>query len=171
VSTGAILDDGTPALVFDVDDLVRSMDKTLGQDALRKVTAPAEAAHPRTRQRLLVVDDSITVREVERRLLENQGYEVVVAVDGMDAWNVLQRASFDLLVTDVDMPRMDGLELIRRVRAAPRTASLPVVIVSYKEQPEYRIKGMEAGANYYLTKSTFHDESLVSAVRDLIGEA
>ncbi len=171
ISTGAILDDGTPALVLDVDDLVRSMDKLLGEDALRKVMPPAEPAHPRTRQRLLVVDDSITVREVERRLLENQGYEVVVAVDGMEAWNAIQRTSFDLLVTDVDMPRMDGIELIRRVRSAPRTASLPVVIVSYKEQPEYRIKGMEAGANYYLTKSTFHDESLVSAVRDLIGEA
>jgi two-component system sensor histidine kinase and response regulator WspE len=66
---------------------------------------------------------------------------------------------------------MDGLELTRHVRAAPQTASLPIVIVSYKEQPEYRLKGMEAGANYYLTKSSFHDESLVNAVRDLIGEA
>jgi two-component system, chemotaxis family, sensor histidine kinase and response regulator WspE len=65
---------------------------------------------------------------------------------------------------------MDGLELVRHVRAAPRLSTLPVVIVSYKEQPECRIKGMEAGANYYLTKSSFHDESLLTAVRDLIGE-
>jgi two-component system sensor histidine kinase and response regulator WspE len=171
VSTGAILDDGTPALILDADDLVRSMDKLLGQGAPRKVAAPAESAPPCSRRRVLVVDDSITVREVERRLLENNGYEVVVAVDGMDGWNAVQRASFDLLVTDVDMPRMDGLELVRRVRAAPRTAGMPIVIVSYKEQPEYRIKGMEAGANYYLTKSSFQDESLVGAVRDLIGEA
>ena len=165
------LDDGTPTLILDADDLVRSMDKLLGQGTLQKVTAAAESARPRARRRVLVVDDSITVREVERRLLENNGYEVAVAVDGMDGWNALQRASFDLLVTDVDMPRMDGLELVRHVRAAPRTASLPIVIVSYKEQPEYRLKGMEAGANYYLTKSSFHDESLVGAVRDLIGEA
>lgn len=171
ISNGAILDDGTPALILDVDDLVRSMDKLLGQGELRKVTASGESIRPRAPRRILVVDDSITVREVERRLLENQGYEVTVAVDGMDGWNTLQRASFDLLVTDVDMPRMDGLELVRRVRSAPRSAALPIVIVSYKEQPEYRLKGMEAGANYYLTKSSFHDESLIGVVRDLIGEA
>ncbi len=171
ISSGAILDDGTPVLILDADDLVRSMDTLLSQGALQKLTAPAEAAKPHGRRRVLVVDDSLTVREVERRLLENRGYEVTVAVDGMDGWNALQRASFDLLVTDVDMPRMDGLELIRRVRSAPRTAGLPVIIVSYKEQPEYRLQGMEAGANYYLTKSSFHDESLVGVVRDLIGEA
>ncbi len=69
------------------------------------------------------------------------------------------------------MPRLDGIELLRRVRTAPRLSRLPVVIVSYKEQDEYRMKGLEAGANYYLTKGSFHDESFLNAVRDLIGEA
>jgi two-component system sensor histidine kinase and response regulator WspE len=123
------------------------------------------------RKRVLVVDDSLTVREVERRLLENRGYEVVVAVDGMDGWNALQGSRFDLVVTDVDMPRLDGIELLKRIKGGAPTRSIPVMIVSYKDQEEYRTMGLEAGASYYLTKSSFHDETLVSAVRDLIGEA
>ncbi len=171
ISAGAILDNGTPTLILDTDDLVRSMDDVLSQGSLQKLKAPLQPVRSHPQRRILVVDDSITVREVERRLLQINGYDVAVAVDGMDGWNALQRTTFDLLITDVDMPRMDGLELVRRVRAAPRLSAMPIVIVSYKEQPEHRIKGMEAGANYYLAKSSFNDESLVSAVRDLIGEA
>jgi len=96
---------------------------------------------------------------------------VTVAVDGMDGWNALQGSRFDLVVTDVDMPRMDGIELVRRIKSIAPTRSLPVMIVSYKDQEEYRNKGLEAGASYYLTKSSFHDETLINAVRDLIGEA
>jgi two-component system sensor histidine kinase and response regulator WspE len=91
-------------------------------------------------------------------------------VDGIDGWNALQTTHFDLVVTDVDMPRMDGIELVRRIKGSGPTASVPVMIVSYKDQDEYRIRGLEAGASYYLTKGSFHDETLVSAVRDLIGE-
>jgi two-component system sensor histidine kinase and response regulator WspE len=123
------------------------------------------------RKRILVVDDSLTVREVERRLLENHGYEVTVAVDGMDGWNAVQSSRFDLVVTDVDMPRMDGIDLLKRIKGIAPTKSIPVMIVSYKDQEEYRTKGLEAGASYYLTKSAFHDETLINAVRDLIGEA
>jgi two-component system sensor histidine kinase and response regulator WspE len=123
------------------------------------------------RKRILVVDDSLTVREVERRLLESRGYDVTVAVDGMDGWHTIQDGSFDLVVTDIDMPRMDGIELVKRIKGAAHTARIPVMIVSYKEQEEYRMKGLEAGASHYLTKSSFHDASLVNAVRDLIGEA
>ncbi len=76
---------------------------------------------------------------------------------------------FDLLVTDIDMPKMDGIELVRLVRADPRLNRLPVIVVSYKDREEDKNKGLEAGADYYLAKSSFHDESLIEAVQILIG--
>jgi len=123
------------------------------------------------RKRVLVVDDSLTVRELERKLLTNRGYQVVVAVDGMDGWNAVRTESFDLVITDIDMPRMDGIELVSLIRKAPNLQSLPVMIVSYKDREEDRQRGMDAGADYYFTKSSFHDETLLQAVTDLIGEA
>ena len=171
IAATAILEDGAPVLILDVEDVVRSIDNLLTHARPQKLAGPRDAAGLRRGKHVLVVDDSLTVREVERRLLENGGYEVAVAVDGMDGWNKLQNTAFDLLVADVDMPRLDGIELLRRVRALPRLSRLPVVIVSYREQEEYRMKGLDAGANYYLTKSSFHDETFLRAVRDLIGEA
>jgi two-component system sensor histidine kinase and response regulator WspE len=170
VSAGAILEDGSPVVILDSEDLVRSIDNLLTHGRLRKLGQQTRAAKA-ARKRVLVVDDSLTVREVERRLLENRGYEVTVAVDGMDGWNAVQGSRFDLVVTDVDMPRMDGIELVKRIKGVASTKSLPVMIVSYKDQEEYRTRGLEAGARYYLTKSSFHDETLIDAVRDLIGEA
>jgi two-component system sensor histidine kinase and response regulator WspE len=169
ISAGALLEDGTPTLIFDVDDLVRTIDNRLAQGRLKKV---GDRVHHRdeVRKRVLVVDDSLTVRQVERKLLENRGYEVAVAVDGMDGWNTLQGERFDLVITDVDMPRMNGIDLVRRIKEHPALRILPVMIISYKDREEDRMRGLEAGANYYLTKSSFHDESLLDAVRDLIGE-
>ena len=170
ISAGAILEDGSPVLILDIDDLVRSIDNLLTQGNLLRVEEKGEQKEA-SRKRILVVDDSLTVREVERRLLENRGYEVVVAVDGMDGWNLLQGDSgFDLVISDVDMPRMNGIEFIRKIRQEPTLKGLPVIIVSYKDREEDRINGLNAGANYYLTKSSFHDEGLANAVRDMIGE-
>jgi two-component system sensor histidine kinase and response regulator WspE len=121
------------------------------------------------RKRVLVVDDSITVRETERQVLETRGYLVDVAVDGVDGWNALRTGRYDLVVTDVDMPRLDGIELVRRVRADRRHANLPVVIVSYKDRDEDRLRGLDAGASYYLPKSSFQDDRFLRAVEDLIG--
>ncbi|WAC29485.1 response regulator [Ancylobacter sp. SL191] len=111
------------------------------------------------------------MRELERKLLEHHGYEVEVAVDGMDGWNVVRSEGFDLVVTDVDMPRMDGIELVTLMRRDPRLRNLPVMIVSYKDREEDRRRGLDAGADYYLTKGSFHDETLIQAVTDLIGPA
>ena len=169
ISAGAILEDGSPVLILDMDDLVRSIDHLLTHGRLRKVGLAREE-QTTGRKRVLVVDDSLTVREVERKLLETQGYEVTVAVDGMDGWNNLQGAPFDLVVSDIDMPRMNGIDLVRKIKADPLLKALPVMIVSYKDREEDRLRGLEAGANYYLTKSSFHDETLLEAVRDLIGE-
>jgi two-component system sensor histidine kinase and response regulator WspE len=111
------------------------------------------------------------VREVERRLLENHGYDVVTAVDGLDGWSAVLAGHFDLVISDYDMPRLNGVELVSQIRREPKLQSLPVMLVSYKDRDEDRRRGLEAGANYYLTKSGFHDETLLRAVVDLIGES
>ncbi len=173
IAAGAILADRAPVLIVDVDDLLRSVE-TLASgsrlDALRFGTAASEEAQ-RQRRRVLVVDDSLTVRELERKLLTSRGYEVEVAVDGVDGWNTLRSRDYDLIISDVDMPRMDGIELIRLVKDDARLRSVPVMIVSYKDREEDRRRGLDAGADYYLTKSSFHDDSLLQAVDDLIGGA
>jgi two-component system sensor histidine kinase and response regulator WspE len=168
VSAAAILDDGAPVLVADVEDMARSMDQFIRTGTLRRLEKKnaAQAA----RKRILVVDDSITVRETERQLLRARGYDVAVAVDGQEGWNVLQAERFDLVVTDVDMPRMNGLELVRAMRQNGAWRDVPVVIISYKDREEDRLRGLEVGANYYLTKGSFHDNTFLQAVTDLIGE-
>ena len=169
VSAAAILDDGSPVLIADVEDLVRSMDRFIQTGTLRRCdAAPLRAA---AKKRVLVVDDSITVREVQKQILRARGYEVEVAVDGQDGWNRLRAESYDLVVSDVDMPRMTGLEFVRKIRDDARLKELPVVIVSYKDREEDRLRGLDAGANFYLTKSSFQDDSFVDAVVALIGPA
>lgn len=171
VSAGALLDDGTPVLILDIEDLCSSIGKLLGSGNLQRVDSHDKQAGGRTRKRVLVVDDSLTVRELERKLLLSRGYEVAVAVDGMDGWNALRAESFDLLITDIDMPRMDGIELVSLVRRDSRMQSLPVMVVSYKDREEDRQRGLDAGADYYLAKASFHDEALLDAVQVLIGDA
>ena len=136
---------------------------------LSRIRRENESVTEKKNKRVLVVDDSITVREVERKLLENNGYEVDVAVDGMEGWNAVRLGNYDLVISDVDMPRMNGIEFVRKMKQEARFKDLPVMIVSYKDREEDRIRGLDAGANYYLTKSSFHDETLLTAVRDLIG--
>ncbi|WP_010484751.1 hybrid sensor histidine kinase/response regulator [Pseudomonas sp. S9] len=171
VSAGALLDDGTPVLILDVEDLCSSIGKLLGSGNLQRVDSRDRQGGGRVRKRVLVVDDSLTVRELERKLLLSRGYDVAVAVDGMDGWNALRAESFDLLITDIDMPRMDGIELVSLVRRDSRLQSLPVMVVSYKDREEDRQRGLDAGADYYLAKASFHDEALLDAVQVLIGDA
>ena len=170
VAAGALLHDGTPVLILDVDDLLHSVGKLLGAGHLERVDHASNVRQTASK-RVLVVDDSLTVRELERKLLLSRGYQVSVAVDGMDGWNALRAESFDLLITDIDMPRMDGIELVTLVRQDPSLRSLPVMVVSYKDREEDRRRGLEAGADYYLAKASFHDEALLDAVQTLIGGA
>lgn len=169
ISAAAVLDDGTPALILDIADLLVSIDKLLSEGGLHRLPDPGAAAERSRAKRILVVDDSLTVREMERKLLLSHGFDVSVAVDGMDGWNAVRSSDFDLVVTDVDMPRMDGIELVTLIKKDSRLHNLPVMIVSYKDRPEDRSRGVTAGADYYLTKGSFHDETLLEAVFDLIG--
>jgi two-component system sensor histidine kinase and response regulator WspE len=171
VMAGALMDDGTPLLILDVEDMLLSVQKLIEGGRLTRVDGGGAVVQARRRKRVLVVDDSLTVRELERKLLLNRGFEVAVAVDGMDGWNMLRGEDFDLVVTDVDMPRMDGIELVSRIKADARLQSLPVMVVSYKDREEDRRRGLDAGADYYLAKGSFHDDALLDAVEDLIGKA
>lgn len=171
ISAGALLDDGSVVLIVDVEDMLRSVDKLLNTGRLERIARRSQQATEAPRKRVLVVDDSLTVRELQRKLLLNRGYEVAVAVDGMDGWNALRSEDFDLLITDIDMPRMDGIELVTLLRRDSRLQSLPVMVVSYKDREEDRRRGLDAGADYYLAKASFHDDALLDAVVELIGGA
>ncbi|HMF69487.1 MAG TPA: hybrid sensor histidine kinase/response regulator [Phyllobacterium sp.] len=171
IAAGALMEDGSPVLIVDVEDMLHSVDKLVSAGALSKLLPHEGADVIMTRKRVLVVDDSLTVRELERKLLDQHGYEVESAVDGMDGWNLARTGNFDLIITDVDMPRMDGIELVTLLKKDENLKSLPVMIVSYKDREEDRLRGLDAGADYYLTKGSFDDETLLQAVVDLIGEA
>jgi two-component system sensor histidine kinase and response regulator WspE len=171
ISAAALLEDGSPTLIVDVEDMILSLQKLASAGLLGKMRmAPAPAAE-KARKRVLVVDDSLTVRELERKLLTRGGYEVEVAVDGMDGWNAVRTGRFDLVVTDIDMPRLDGIGLVTLIKKDPHLKSVPVMIVSYKDREEDRRRGLDAGADSYLTKGSFHDETLLQAAIDLVGES
>jgi CheY-like chemotaxis protein len=119
---------------------------------------------------VLVVDDSDEIRELERKLLQFRGYEVVTASDGIEAWYAVLTGDFELVLTDVDMPLLDGIALTRRIRKDPRFARLPVLLACDNGNVQQRWRGFDAGVNYYVIKGTFHD-TLVEAVATLIGPA
>jgi two-component system, chemotaxis family, sensor histidine kinase and response regulator WspE len=170
VSAAAVMEDGSPVLILDVDDVIRTVEKLVAERRIARVSR--ESAAPRsTARRILVVEDSLTVRELQRKILANAGYDVEVATDGMEGWNTARARRFDLIVTDIDMPRLDGIELVQLIRKDPHLKNTPVMIVSYKDRPEDRTRGLEAGADHYLAKASFHDSALLDTVRELIGEA
>jgi len=169
IGSAAILEDGTPVLVVDLEDMARSMDLLISGNRLQRIGDISAAEEPPARKRILVVDDSITVREMERKMLGARNYEVDVAVDGMDALNSIRNNVYHLVITDIDMPRLNGIELVEAIRSDSRYSRLPVIIISYKDRKEDRERGVRAGADHYLTKGSFHDETFIKAVRDLIG--
>ena len=171
ISAAAVMLDGSPVLIFDIEDLLRSIDNVLNtKHRLNKINQNIKM-ETKTKKRVLVVDDSITVRETERKLLENRGYQVELAIDGKDGFNLLRTNNYDMVISDIDMPRMNGFELIAQMKAHNQLKNLPVIIVSYKNEEKDRAKGLKIGADYYLTKSSFQDNSFINAVVKLIGEA
>jgi two-component system chemotaxis sensor kinase CheA len=164
VSGAAMLAGGTVALVLNVTALVAT---ALGLPADgASIAGPRETG--KSRRRVMVVDDSITTRTLESSVLEAAGYEVMTAVDGADGWRLLQERGADLVVSDVEMPRMDGLQLCETIRASARFRSLPVILVTGLETPEHRARGLEIGADAYLGKSSFEQDALLTTVRDLL---
>jgi chemotaxis protein histidine kinase CheA/CheY-like chemotaxis protein len=160
VDGAALLPSGEPVAVLAPAAL-------LAREAPRRAPAPAPVA--REAPRLLLVDDSRVTREMERRILEDAGFRVEVAADGDEAMRRLAAESFDCLVTDIEMPGLDGFQLTEELRRAERFARLPIVVVSTRERPEDRMRGLRAGADAYLTKQSLVATDLVETVRRLTG--
>jgi two-component system, chemotaxis family, sensor histidine kinase and response regulator WspE len=165
IAAVTLTEQNVPMLIVEPDDVLR-----LAQQAQRRAI-PTGDASTTTRGRVLVVDDSATVRQMLRRTLLRARYHVATAEHGAEAWNLLQIESFDLLVSDVDMPEMNGIELVEHVRANSRLAAMPIILLSYKGRDEDRRRGLEAGADAYVTKGEFQEQSFLQTVTDLVGPA
>jgi CheY-like chemotaxis protein len=133
-------------------------------DTHRRFTAAKQVERPA----ILVVDDSISTREIEMSMLELEGYEVLGAVDGVDALEKIRAGRFDLIVSDLNMPRMDGLKLLENIRSDEALKGLPVIFVSTVNEPETRRKAELLGVDRYILKSSFEQDNLISTVRELI---
>jgi len=130
-------------------------------------TAPVEQPQAKKKS-ILVVEDSITARTLLKNIVESAGYRVKTAVDGVDAFTTLKTEEFDLVMSDVDMPRMSGFDLTAKIRAEKRLSQLPVVLVTALESREDRERGIDVGANAYIVKSSFDQSNLLEVIRRLI---
>jgi two-component system chemotaxis sensor kinase CheA len=129
--------------------------------------APVQAAPAPAPKRVLLVDDSVTTRTLERSILEAAGYTVLTAADGRAAWALLNEETVDLVVSDVDMPSMDGIALVEAIRGSSAMRELPVILVTARESERDRQRGLEAGADAYIVKSSFRQEELLDAIGGL----
>lgn len=163
VAGAAILGTGKPVPVLSVSDLLISAVKTASS-----VRAAAPAEEKADRQRILVVEDSITSRILLKNILEGAGYDVKTAVDGVDALTALKTEPFDLVVSDIEMPRMHGIDLTARIRADKKLSELPVILVTALDSREDRERGISVGANAYIVKSSFNQGNLLEVVKRLI---
>jgi two-component system chemotaxis sensor kinase CheA len=159
----ALLEDGGIALILSAAELAESA----LQAPARRLLIPAAGA-PATRRRLLVADDSVTTRTMEKAILEEAGYEVRLAADGHQAWRILQKEAIDLVVADVEMPGMDGFTLTETLRHSAALRRIPVVLVTSRSTDKDRARGLEVGANAYIVKSGFDRSRLLEAVGQLL---
>ena len=158
---------GEVIVVLNPNDLVASALQP-GGTARLSLQGRSEDEKAVTVPQILVVDDSITIRTFEKALLENYGYRVAVAVDGQGAWDLIQEQSFDLIVTDVEMPLMNGFELTERIKRDGRFNAIPVVIVTSLSSEAEKQRGIEAGASAYIVKNQFESKVLLEVVQQLL---
>ncbi|MBZ0278646.1 MAG: hybrid sensor histidine kinase/response regulator [Anaerolineae bacterium] len=165
VSGAALLGSGEIVIVLDTNDLIRSA----VSNKIRSIPHPPPPAPVRAaRRRILVVDDSITTRTLEKNILETAGFEVRTAIDGVEAWGLLQEYPCDVVIADVEMPNMNGLELTQRIKDDPHTRHLPVIILTSLAKPEQREAGLRAGADAYLVKSRFNQDELLRTIQAVL---
>jgi two-component system, chemotaxis family, sensor kinase CheA len=162
ISGATVLASGRVAPVLNVSDLLKSARRTAGVSS--RAAPVAEESEAKS---ILVAEDSITSRMLLKGILESAGYTVTTAVDGMDAFTKLRSQSFDLLVSDVEMPRLNGFDLAARIRGDNKLSELPIILVTALEKREDRERGIDVGANAYLVKSSFDQSNLLEAVRRL----
>ena len=165
IAGATVLGSGQVVPILNVADLMKS---AVGAAVGRRTPVAVEVAAPAERRSILVAEDSITSRMLLKNILESAGYTVKTAVDGLDALTQLRSEPFDLLISDVEMPRMNGFGLAAAVRADPRLAEMPVVLVTALATREDRERGVDAGANAYLVKSSFDQSNLLETVARLV---
>jgi two-component system chemotaxis sensor kinase CheA len=165
VSGACIEPNGSILLVLDVSTLIERSISTVAAAS----NGAEKAAGPPPQLKVVVVDDTLMVRELQRSILERGGYAVRTAADGATALAMLNEIPADLVVTDVEMPNLDGLQLIAAMRSHPRMANVPVLIVSSHGTEEDRQRGMDAGADAYIVKTAFDEAGLLTAVSRLLG--
>jgi len=164
ITGGTLTGNGDVIMVLNPSDLV----DTAMRGSLEHLPYVASQVELAKVLRVLVVDDSITTRSLEKSILEHAGYKVSVAVDGKQAWDMLQEQAFDLVVTDVEMPEMDGFELTALIKQSERLKRLPVIIVTSLTREEDRKRGIEVGAEAYIVKGQFETKALLDVVGQLI---
>jgi two-component system chemotaxis sensor kinase CheA len=163
VSGAALLGTGAVIVVLDANDLVRAATGS----AITRRWLPDEAAAqaPAVRRlRVLVVDDSITTRTLEKNILETAGLDVTVAIDGVEGWMRLNEADYDVVISDVEMPNMNGLDLTRQIKNSGHTRDIPVILLTSLAKPEQQQAGLQAGADAYLIKSQFDQGELLKMI-------
>jgi two-component system chemotaxis sensor kinase CheA len=165
VAGASVEPDGSILVVLDPPGLIQRARQASRATAPRK---PIEDSAERRRS-ILVVDDALTIRELQRSILERAGFHVRVAADGNHALSALAEATSDLVLTDIEMPNMDGFALTEAIRAHPTLANIPVLILSSRSSADDRQRGLDAGADGYIQKSGFDEASLLSAVNRLLG--
>lgn len=166
VAGAAILGSGDIIIVLDANDLVRKASGLSFKSHQRPmVRSSSSEIRP---LRILVVDDSITTRTLEKNILESVGFEVHVAIDGTEAWTRMSEINPDVIVCDVEMPNMNGLELTRLLKGTPETRDIPVILLTSLGKPEQREAGLSAGADAYLIKSRFDQDELLEVIQNLI---
>ena len=165
IAGATILPTGGIALLLSVGELIRA---ALDRPTKGSVVASFAESRPRRQARILVVDDSLTTRTLERSVLESVGHRVLTAGNGEEAWRLLQEQEIDLVVSDVEMPHMDGFTLTENIRQSRRLGKLPVVLVTGLASDHDRTRGAQAGADAYLVKSSFDQSALLSLVARLL---
>ena len=168
IAGASVEPDGSIVLVLDVAGIIDRARLTQAGGVV-SVASDAGATRAPVRARVLVVDDALTVRELQRSILERGGYDVLTASDGLEAMSTLAEGPVDLVLTDVEMPRMDGFALTEAIRAHPGLGNVPVLILTSRANEEDRQRGMETGADGYIVKSAFNEAALLSAVERLLG--
>ncbi|HLO50952.1 MAG TPA: hybrid sensor histidine kinase/response regulator [Kamptonema sp.] len=169
VAGATILGTGEVCMVLNPQDLIKSIRKQVVSPAsLSSMTGQGESYNVSKKQVILLAEDSIAIRTQEKRILEAAGYEVVIAVDGLDAYNKLKARAFDAVVSDVQMPNLDGLGLTAKIRQHREYSELPIILVTSLASNEDRKRGAEAGANAYITKGSFNQEVLLETLRRLV---
>ncbi len=164
IAGATVLGSGRVVPILNVHDLMKSAVKA----AAAPVKAPAEKEIKAKRNPVMVVEDSITARTLLKNILETAGYEVKTAVDGVDAFTALKTQEFEMVVSDVDMPRMNGFDLTAKIRADKKLSGLPVVLVTALESREDKERGIEVGADAYIVKSSFDQSNLLEVIQRLI---